>query len=106
MPTRDRRSGSERRQTNRFVVEVEVEYIAAGGRSTGTMSDISLDGCFVLCTGDVEDNEQIKLYVPLADGMKVEFTGRVANHVYEIGFGVKFDTLSAAQRDLLAKIVR
>ena len=37
--------------------------------------------------------------------MKVEFTGRVANHVYEIGFRVKFDKLSAAQRDLLTKIV-
>jgi len=106
MPTRDRRSGSERRQTNRFVIEVQVEYIGASGRSTGMMSDVSLDGCFVLCTGDVEDGEQLKLYVPLADGMKVEFTGRVANHVYEIGFGVRFDKLSAAQRDLLAKIVR
>jgi hypothetical protein len=38
--------------------------------------------------------------------MRVEFSGRVANHVVEIGFGLKFDQLSAPQRDLLVKIVR
>ena len=105
MPTRDRRSGTERRETNRFVVEIDVEWVAASGRSTGSVSDVSLDGCFVLCSGDVENGEPIRLYIPLADGMKVEFTGRVANHVYEIGFGVKFDKLTAAQRELLQKLV-
>ena len=35
--------------------------------------------------------------------MKVQFGGKIANHVFEIGFGVKFDQLSAPQRDLLVK---
>ena len=70
------------------------------------MSDVSFDGCFVLSSGDISDGDPVKLFVPLADGMKVQFTGRVANHVYEIGFGVKFDPLSVAQRDLLVKMVR
>ena len=70
------------------------------------MSDVSLDGCFVLSSGDVNDGDPIRLFVPLSDGMKVEFSGRVANHVIEIGFGLRFDKLSAAQRDVLARIVR
>jgi len=36
----------------------------------------------------------------------VQFQGTVANHVYEIGFAIRFGVLSTAQRDLLVKIVR
>lgn len=106
MGTQDRRSGAERRGTNRYPVEVDVEWQGATGRSIGTLSDISLDGCFVLGSGDVTDGEHVKIFVPLADGMKVQFDGKVANHVFEIGFGIKFDPLSAAQRELLIGLVR
>ncbi|MBK8305268.1 MAG: PilZ domain-containing protein [Pyrinomonadaceae bacterium] len=106
MSTNDRRSGTERRGTNRYPVEVDVEWQGTGGRSIGTLSDVSLDGCFVLGSGDVTDGEQIKIFVPLADGMKVQFDGKVANHVFEIGFGIKFEPLSTAQRELLAGLVR
>lgn len=103
----DRRSGSERRSTNRYQVELDIQWESSTGvRLAGTVSDISLDGCFVLSSGDVQDGERVRVFVPLADGMKVEFGGLIANHVYEIGFGVKFDTMSAAQRELLMRIVR
>lgn len=105
MPIEDRRSGEERRGSNRYRVEIEVEWEGSTGRSSGTISDVSLDGCFVLSSGDVNDGEHIKVEAPLEDGMKIEFSGRVANHVFEIGFGIKFDQLSAAQRDFLVKIV-
>ncbi len=101
----DRRSGHERRSSNRYPVDVDVEWQGSDGRSPGSISDVSLDGCFVLSAGNVSDGDQVKIFVPLADGMKVEFSGRVANHVFEIGFGMKFDQLSAAQRDLLVNIV-
>lgn len=91
---------------NRYPVQVDVEWMTSSERSPGTLSDVSLDGCFVLSSGNVEDGETVKIFVPLADGMRVEFSGRVTNHVLEIGFGLKFDKISAAQRDLLAKIVQ
>ena len=106
MATQDRRSGAERRGMNRYPVEMEVEWQGSAGRQPGSISDVSLDGCFVLSSGDVNDGETVRLYIPLADGMKVEFSGRVANHVFEIGFGLKFDQLSVAQRELLMQIVR
>ncbi len=106
MPTRDRRSGSERRATNRYPIELEVEWEGSAGRRPGTISDVSLDGCFVLSSGDTHDGDAVKVFIPLADGMKVQFDGKVANHVYEIGFGVRFEQLSAAQRDLLIRLVR
>lgn len=76
------------------------------GRVPGTISDVSLDGCFVLSSGDIEDGEAVKIFVPLADGMKVQFDGIIANHVNEIGFGVRFSQLSASQRELLIQIVK
>jgi hypothetical protein len=106
MSIRDRRSGHERRSSNRYPVEVEVEWQGSIGRSPGSLSDVSLDGCFVLSSGEVNDGDPVKIYVPLSDGMKVEFSGRVANHVLEIGFALKFDQLSAPQRDVLATLVR
>ena len=102
---KDRRSGEERRSVNRYQVEVDVEWQTAGDRQPGTLSDISLDGCFVLSEGNVLDGEPVKIFIPLADGMKVEFTGRITNHVVEIGFGARFDKISSAQRDLLARLV-
>ncbi|MBK9527116.1 MAG: PilZ domain-containing protein [Acidobacteria bacterium] len=102
----DRRSGTERRSTTRYPVEFDIEWEGPAGRVPGSLSDISIDGCFVLCSGEVEDGERVRIFVPLADGMRVEFSGVVANSVFEIGFGVKFDQLSNAQRELLIRMVR
>jgi len=106
MVIRDRRSGQERRASNRYSIEIDVEWETSAGRFPGTISDVSIDGCFVLSSGDINDGDDVKLFVPLADGMKVQFEGRVANHVFEIGFGVRFGMMTAAQRDVLMKIVR
>ncbi|MEP6944632.1 MAG: PilZ domain-containing protein [Acidobacteriota bacterium] len=102
----DRRTGQERRGTNRYPISVDVEWETTAGRNPGALSDVSFDGCFVLSSGEVTDSEPVRVLVPLADGMKVQFNGRVANHVFEIGFGVKFEPLSSAQRELLAQLVR
>ena len=102
----DRRSGDERRSTNRYPLDIPVEWEAASGRQPGTLSDVSFDGCFVLSNGDVADGDNVKIFLPLGDGMKVQFDGRIANHVFEIGFGVKFVPLSQAQKEILTKLVK
>jgi hypothetical protein len=102
----DRRSGNERRGTNRYPLDLAVEWEAASGRQQGTLSDVSFEGCFVLSNGDVADGDNVKIFLPLGDGMKVQFDGRVANHVFEIGFGVKFTPLSQAQKEILTKLVK
>ena len=101
----DRRTGSDRRQTERFAVQIEIEWEGLIGRKTGTINDISLTGCFVLCSGEVDDGETVKIFLPISDGMKVQFWGEVVNHVIEIGFGARFIELSEAQKDFLEKFV-
>lgn len=102
----DRRSGQERRTAPRHPVEIDVEWETASGRFKGTLSDVSTNGCFVMSSGDIADGESVRVFVPLGDGMKVQFDGTVANHVYEIGFGLKFDEMSPAQNDMLATLIK
>ena len=106
MPTQDRRSGQERRGINRYQIELDIEWETSKGRSPGTISDLSLDGCFILSSGDVTDGEYVTVYVRMGDGAEAEFVGVVVNHVFDIGFGVKFDKPTTIQRNLLFEIVR
>jgi hypothetical protein len=101
----DRRKSDDRRSARRFTVNIDVEWENHNGRRSGSLSDISEEGCFVLSAVDVSDGELVKIFIPLSDGMQVEFLGQVANFVYEIGFAVHFLSLSAAQREFLSNFV-
>ena len=101
----DRRSGRDRRANERFEVNIEIEWEGLVGRKNGTISDLSTTGCFVLCSGEVEDGENVKIFFPLTDGRKIQFWGEVVNHVFEIGFAMRFIELSEAQKDFLEKFV-
>jgi hypothetical protein len=105
MTMQDRRSGRDRRNIERFKVNIETEWEGLVGRKQGIISDISTAGCFILCSGEVEDAETVKIFFPLTDGRRIEFLGEVANHVYEIGFAIRFIELSEAQKDFLEKFV-
>ncbi|HKP69741.1 MAG TPA: PilZ domain-containing protein [Pyrinomonadaceae bacterium] len=101
----DRRKSDERRTSKRYAVSLEIEWENHYGRKTGTLSDVSEKGCFVLTSVDVTDGELVKIFIPLTDGMKVEFMGQVANFVSEIGFAVHFLSLTDSQKEFLASFV-
>jgi len=101
----DRRKSDDRRKSRRYPLSLDIEWENYHGRRPGSLSDISEDGCFVLSEVDVSDGELVRVFIPLTDGMKVEFLGQVANYVYEIGFGVNFISLTDAQREFLASFV-
>ena len=101
----DRRKSDDRRSAKRYPVSIDIEWENHYGRRPGTLSDISDQGCFVLSEVDVSDGELVKIFIPLSDGMKVEFLGQVANFVYEIGFAVLFLSLSDAQKEFLQNFV-
>jgi hypothetical protein len=101
----DRRSGRDRRDNERYAVNVEIEWESAAGRKSGTLSDIGLNGCFVLSSGEVQDGETVKLFFPLSSGMKAQFLAEVANNVFEIGFAVRFIQLSETQWQYIEDLV-
>ncbi len=99
----DRRTGKERRESERHQVAIDVDWESPAGRKTGTINDVSATGCFVLSSAAVEDGDNIKIYIPMKDGVTVQFWGKVVNHVFEIGFGVRFLGLTDVQREYLKK---
>ena len=101
----ERRTGEDRRTYERFTVNIDVEWEALEGKEKGTISDISVGGGFVLCSGEVEDGDYVKIFFPLTDGRTIQLFGEVANHVYEIGFGFRFINLSDAQTEFLEVFV-
>ena len=101
----DRRKSDERRSTKRYEVQIDVEWESHEGRRSGTLSDISEKGCFVLSSVNVTEGELVKVFIPLSDGMQVEFMGQIANFVSEIGFAVHFLGLSDSQKDFLSSFV-
>ncbi|MDQ3798278.1 MAG: PilZ domain-containing protein [Acidobacteriota bacterium] len=102
---KDRRSGRERRAVQRYPANIDIEWEGLVGRKPGTISDMSVVGCFILCSGEVEDGENVKIFFPLTDGRKIQLWGEVSNHVYEIGFAIRFIELTEAQKDFLEVFV-
>ena len=102
---KERRTGEDRRSSERFLVSIEVEWEGLVGRKPGVINDIGTLGCFVLCSGEVEDGENIKVLFPMPSGKKLQLWGEVVNHVMEIGFGVRFIELSEGQKDFLEKFI-
>jgi hypothetical protein len=99
----DRRHGGDRRRRNRFGLELSVTWEGSSGRASGTISDLSPTGCFILAAGDVEDGDQVRIDIPLNTGGTLLLWGEIANHVHEIGFGVRFVALTDSQRDYLER---
>lgn len=101
----DRRAGKDRRAAARYRIMLDIEWEGPWGRKSGTLGDISDKGCFVLCSGEVEDGSVIKILLPLSSGSKTEFLAEVANHVLEVGFAARFIGLTAAQQEFLRNFV-
>lgn len=89
----------------RYAINLDIEWEGLIGRQQGTVSDVSMLGCFVLCSGEVENGETVKLFFPIGGGMRVQFWGEVVNHVFEIGFGVRFIELTESQQELLERLI-
>lgn len=97
----DRRSGRDRRKKPRYKTNIEIEWEGLVGRKAGIISDFNRTGCFVLCSGEAEDGDVITIFFPLTNGNTVRLLGEVVNHVFEIGFALKFVELTETQKEFL-----
>ena len=102
---RDRRRGSDRRVDERFALDINITWEGSTGRWEGTLSDISLTGCFILGPGDVVEGDRVRIDFPLLAGGTLSLWGEVMNHVYEIGFGAKFMGMTEVQITYLERFI-
>jgi hypothetical protein len=95
----------ERRNTPRAVAELSVRWEGVVGSDKGMVSDLSLTGCFVLCSGRVMEHERIRLEFTFPDFKSVPFFGEVVYQIDEIGFALRFENPTPAQVEFLGKLM-
>jgi hypothetical protein len=106
MKSGDDYKGSERREVERYRVDLRVRWEGKKAGREGTITDISTAGCFVLTDDLVERGDLVKIELLLPAG-KVTLWGHVIYTAEEIGFGVRFSPFfPEAERRKLELLVR
>ncbi|HEX6623495.1 MAG TPA: PilZ domain-containing protein [Pyrinomonadaceae bacterium] len=98
--------GAERRKAKRFRVNLPARWEGLRARDQGTISDLSLTGCFVLTAGRTERGEAIRLAMQLPGGVRISLGAEVVYYTEEIGFAVQFTEGEAADKRQLAAFLK
>lgn len=89
----------ERRQHERLTIYLRVRWEGLFGCYDGTLSDISVGGCFILSERQTTLRELIRLEVELHDGEWVKVWGEVTNQFPGVGFGVRYTEVDGEDED-------
>ena len=89
----------ERRQHERIQIYLRVRWEGLFGCYEGTLSDISVGGCFVLSEKRTMLRELIRLEVELHDGEWVKVWGEVTNQFPGVGFGVRYTEVEGEDKN-------
>ena len=95
----------ERRSAPRVRVKLPARWEGALSRETGTVTDLSRSGCFVLSGGKVEVKELVSLEINLTETQSVNFWAEVVDAASEIGFALKFNSSSPEDEATLASFL-
>jgi hypothetical protein len=96
----------ERRRAERVRVNLDVIFADPICQRKGTISDISVTGCFMLSAGDATANDAVTITIELPNKKIINLTGEVAYNTPEIGFAVRFTELPASTLNFIEKLVK
>ena len=98
--------GFERREVPRYKVNLPVRWEGRRAAREGTITDLSIGGCFVLAADLIDRGDPVKLELLLPAGV-LTLWGQVIYTAEEIGFGVRFTRpVPEAERRKLELLVR
>lgn len=95
----------ERRRAERVRVNLDVTIADRARQLKGTISDISVSGCFILSSGDAAVKDFITVTIELPSKKLIKLTGEVAYNTPEIGFAMRFTGLPAGTLSFIEKLV-
>ena len=95
----------DRRSAPRARVKLAARWEGVLSRESGTVTDLSRSGCFMLTGGNVEVKELVWLEIQLTEQQKVNFWAEVVNASPEIGFALKFNSSSPEDEAALAEFL-
>jgi hypothetical protein len=97
--------GIERRRAERVRVNLDVVFADQFRSHKGTISDISVTGCFVLASGEATPDAPVTVTIQLPTDKIVELPGEVVYNTPEIGFALRFGGLNKTAQSFLEKLV-
>lgn len=74
-------------------------------KSKGTISDISVNGCFILTGGAVKPDELVSVEMDVPSLLHMQLWGIVVYSSEPIGFAIRFKELSATEQTLLDRVI-
>ena len=96
----------ERRKVDRVKVSLRVTWEGALAALQGEITDLSVNGCFILADDKVNVGERIKLEIQQPKSGHLFLSGKVIYQMPEIGFGVLFTDAGEEDRKRLRWLVR
>ncbi len=98
--------GIERRRAKRFKVNLPARWDGTANGERGTISDLSLTGCFILTGGAAGQGDPVSLALELPGGKTLQLGGEVVYYTDEIGFAVRFTQAEATDKRNLAGFLK
>ena len=95
----------DRRKAPRVRVNLPARWEGVLSRETGTVTDLSRTGCFLLTGGKVDVKELVRLEINLTETQTVNFWAEVVDQASEIGFALKFNSSSPDDEAILASFL-
>ena len=94
----------ERRQAERILLNVPVRWKSLLTQGRGTISDLSVLGCFVLAGAEVDAGELIRLQIDFGNDFVFAWA-RVVYAVPEMGFALQFIFADENEQRAMATLV-
>ena len=91
----------ERRRAERVRADLSARWQGAQARRAGTVTDISITGCFILTSDEVTAGERVRVEMRAPGGRRVSQPGEVVYRVPEMGFAVRFTDSSPTEHSAL-----
>jgi hypothetical protein len=89
----------------RYSLPLEVHWESLSGKRRARISDISLGGCYMESLAQVAVGEEVHFEIQLPTGGRMPLRGEVVHLHPNIGFGLRFLSLSVMERNVLMHVI-
>lgn len=96
---------SERRRAPRAKVNLPARWEGVISQQHASVTNLSVNGCFVLSGGSVEARELLRLEITFPDNDQIYPWAEVVEEAGEIGFAVRFTSMDNDEKERLNRFV-
>ena len=95
----------ERRAHERVKTDLPARWEGVLTSRDGTVTDLSMAGCFVVTSADVQPKELIRLELTMETGRRLCLWGEVVYQMEEIGFALRFTGTEETELRMLEALI-